>query len=75
MRGLEHASLAVARPVAAGDVEWPYSTVMRGGETRAGAVVSTTEIVWTPAEAFPHASTAVHVRRIVPVLPHPPGTH
>jgi hypothetical protein len=63
----EHASVAVARPVAAGSVDWPHSTTMSAGKLRCGAKLSRMTRVWTAVALLPQESVATHVRAIVPV--------
>jgi hypothetical protein len=56
------ASVAVAVPVAAGNVEAPQATVTSTGQVITGGVVSTTVIVCTHEAVLPQESVAVQVR-------------
>jgi len=64
-------SVAVAWPVALGEVSAGHSRVTSGGQVIIGGVVSTTVMVWTQVEVLPHWSVAVQVRMMVFVLPQP----
>ena len=63
-------SVPVAEPVAAGLVSPVHSTVAAAGQVMVGAVVSTTEMVWSPDAELAQASVAVHVRVIVDACGH-----
>src|SRR5438093_2073084 len=62
-------SLPVALPVPAGLVSSVHSTVLSEGTVKLGLVVSTTVIFWAALVALLHASAAVQVRVMTPVLP------
>ena len=55
-------SAAVAIPVLVGLLSSSTSIVRSAGAFKTGAVVSTTEIVWSLLAALPAASVAVQVR-------------
>jgi hypothetical protein len=59
-----HWSVAVAVPVAAGEVSVLHWTVASAGQVIAGGVFVTT-IVWVQVDVFMQLSVAVHVRWIV----------
>jgi hypothetical protein len=66
-------SVAVALPVFAGSVLAVHSMVMLPGHVIAGAVLSSTVMVWTQLLLLPQSSMAVHVRVIVYSCGHPPA--
>jgi len=62
-----HVSVAVATPVLLVVVGTVHSKVMFVGQTITGGTLSLKLMVCTQLEVLPHASAAVHVRRIVPL--------
>ena len=59
---LSQLSVALPSPVLPGLLEASHSIVTLSGQVTAGAVVSTTVIVWTQLELLPQSSVAFHVR-------------
>src|ERR1043165_6065065 len=64
-------SVPVAEPLTATPVSAGHSRVLSAGQLMAGAVGSTTLIVWVQLALLPQASVAVQVRVMVSVLPQP----
>ena len=64
----------VAVPVLAGNVLEVQLIDTLGGHVNSGAVLSSRTIVCTHVPVFPHASVAVHVRRMVGSARQGPGT-
>jgi len=69
--GVPQLSVAVAEPVAVGEVLAPHSTVTLVGHVITGGVMSRTVMTCTQLEALPHGSAARQVREMTYVLPQP----
>ena len=66
-------SVAVAKPVASGNVLSVHSTVMSSGHVKTGAVLSSTVMICTHAGlTLPHASVDIHVLEVVYSCTHNP---
>src|ERR1051325_8817041 len=63
-RGVPQVSVALAAPVADGNVLVPHSTVTLSGHVMTGGVVSRTVMVCTQVDALPHGSVARQVREM-----------
>jgi hypothetical protein len=66
-------STAVAIPVLAGNIEASQAINISGGQLITGGSRSSSVMIWTLLEEFPHASEAAHVLEIVKLPGQLPG--